>query len=280
MLKRLLIIVVFSSHLVACGDANTTRVICKNNAELCADLNEDKWCQKEKELIIRDRYAVKTDPRGVNKYHLLKSLSKFQECIKVAALIEPRTHIEIKNQRVNALLSTYDELTKLESETQNSNSPYLLYYHWQYRNDTAAKQRFLAESKRHPFKTAELQLALANVYEGNNKDKVISSLLTAVSLVRDKDLDDDGNPLLSSLLYSLITTYMQDRDYKQAYLWSKIAVNLEAEHINLSLFKSNAKLSPSQRSTLDKLAFFIAQKISQQQFVEASYYQYLASTSV
>lgn len=268
---RFLSIISFSVLLVACGDPNDINAICNNDAELCSDLNEDKWCQPEKEALIRSRFQLKQSAQEFDQYVLLKSLNKFQECIKVVAQIEPRQHTALKTKRVLAMLNTYNELLDLEQETEGSENPYLLYYHWQYRNDDMAKKKLLKQSQEQAFDSAELQFALANIYNNAKTQKTITSLLKGIALV------EDDHQMTTSLLYSLITAYMHERQYKLAYLWSRIAVILEIEHINLSLFDNTDKVTNTERVAIDKLAIFIAKQIVEGNFAEENYQTYLSS---
>jgi hypothetical protein len=256
---------------MACSDPNDIDVICKNETALCRDLNEDKWCVPEKEALIRSRFQLQQSDQAFDQYVLLKSLNKFQECIKIVALIEPRQHSELKTKRVLAMLNTYNELISLELMTADSENPYLLYYHWQYLNDDEAKHKLLKQSQEQAFDSAELQFALANIYSNTKTQKTINSLLKGIALV------EDDHKMTTSLLYSLITVYMHKRQYKLAYLWSRVATILDVENINLSLFDNTDKVTSTERVAIDKLAIFIAKQIVEQKFAEENYQTYLSS---
>lgn len=268
-ISRLIPVIAITSLLTACGDSGGVVTICENDDALCQDLNSDPWCQRERESLISARFNLKQDETEQTQYSLLTSLSTYQECIKIAALIEPRTHPELKTLRVSAMLSTYDELLALEKQTLSSDNPYILNYHWVTHNNEAAKRRFIAISKKQSFDDPVLYFAIANIY-GNNTGKVIINLLKGIHL-----LGDDPE-MTTKLIYGLITAYMHQRNYDLAYLWSHVAIILEVENINLTLFTHN-KISQIKKTRLEVLATRIAEQIREQEFTDESYKHILSS---
>lgn len=266
---RLITIIAATGLLASCENPNDVKVICKNDSAICQDLNADKWCQSEKNNLITARFNLKTTNNEPAQYALLMSLNHFQECIKIAALIEPRQHPELKTQRVSAMLSTYNELQALEKLTLASNDPHILNYHWVANDNEGAKQRFIALSKHQTFTDPALYVAIANIYDNNN-DKLLENLLKGISLV------DENSEVTTQLLYGLITAYMQQKNYPRAYLWSHIAMTMAVKNINLSLFNHN-KVSKLEKQSLEKLAITMAAKISNQKFTVESYQQTLST---
>ncbi len=266
---RLIPVIAITSLLAACGEPNDVVTICANDDALCQDLNSDTWCQRERDSLITARFHLKQDETEQAQYSLLTSLSAYQECIKIAALIEPRTHPELKTLRVSAMLSTYDELLALEKQTLNSNNPYILNYHWVTHNNEAAKRRFITLSKKQSFDDPELYFAIANIYD-NNTDKATENLLKGIRLI------DDDHEMTTKLIYGLITTYMHQRRYDLAYLWSHVAIILDVKNINLTLFTHN-KIPQIKKVRLEELATRIAVQIEEQEFTDKSY-QYILSS--
>jgi len=269
-INRLISVFILSILLTACGDQDPVVVICENDNAICQDLNTDKWCQKERDALIIARFDSTKSSTEQNQYALLTSLNEYQECIKIAALIEPRQYPELKAQRVAAMLSTYDELLAVEKETLTSNDPYILNYHWVSHNNEEAKQRFIALSKKQTFNDPALYFALANIYD-SNVNKAIENLLKGISLL------DEKSEMTTKLLYGLITAYMHERDYKQAYLWSHVAIILKVENINLTLFNRN-KIASRDKTRLEHLAERVAEQIEEQTFTAESY-QYSLSAA-
>lgn len=278
-IRRLIPTVILASLLIACDAPDNVATICGNDKAICADLNTDEWCQAERNELITKRFAAKENTNDQAQYGLLTALNNFQECIKIAALIEPRTHPELKTLRVSAMLSTYDELIALEKQTLGSNNPYILNYHWVAHNNENAKRRFIALSKQENFDDPALYFAIANIYDNNNA-KAIANLLKGISLVnQDNQFDSlqlDNSRLKNSsnistkLLYAIITAYMHERDYALAYLWSQVAIMSDVENINLDLFNKH-KVTPSERRRLDSLAITVAEQIEEQEFTTDSY---------
>lgn len=276
-MSRLLIILFTTSVLFSCSDPNDVASICDSNNNLCQDLNEDKWCVAEKESLIWARYKInKVDTSSPliakKQYRLLHALNGYQECIKVVALIEPRKNPQLKSERVVAMISTYEELQNLEKLTSSSENPYLLYYHWQYKNNDEAKSKLIELSKANNFNSAELQFALANVYYDETNEKTILSLLRGISLVDKEDIN-----LLTGMHYSLITAYMDEKKYKLAYLWSKAAKLQSIENISLAMFQNTDKVSRSERKIIDLLAQDFADKIQTNSFDDSEYNNYLSA---
>ena len=216
--NRLILIIALSSLLTACSKPDDIVTICENDNALCQDLNSDKWCQKERDNLIIARFNATESKTEQEQYALLTSLNDYQECIKIAALIEPRQHPELKAQRVAAMLSTYDELIALEKETLTSNDPYILNYHWVAHNNEKSKQRFIRLAKKQSFSDPALYFAIANIYD-TNANKAIENLLKGICLL------NENHVMTTKLLYGLITAYMHERNYKRAYMWSQVAIN-------------------------------------------------------
>jgi len=273
-IRRLIPMIVITSLLTSCSDPHDAVTICANDDAICADLNTDEWCQTERYDLITSRFEMKTNTSERAQYSLLTALSGYQECIKIAALIEPRTHPELKTERVAAMLSTYDDLIVLEKQTLSSNNPYILNYHWVSHNNENAKQRFIALSKQQRFDDPALYFAIANIY-GNNTDKAIANLLKGITLLgnnvqfNNSQLDDSSD-MTTKLFYAIITAYMHKRDYQLAYLWSQVALISDIKNINLSLF-NNHKITISEQRRLDKLAARVAEQIEDKQFTDKSY---------
>lgn len=263
--------------LSGCSDPNTISSICSNDSALCSDLNDDKWCTNERASLIRSRLKLKTltatESKEKNQYRLMLSLNNYQACISVAATIEPKKNIHIKSKRVEAMIATFNELSAMEKATENNEHPYLLYYHWQYKNNDNAKHQLLAQAKSPTFNTAELQFALANIYSNKETEQTIISLIKGINLVEKTNLS-----LLTSMHYSLITAYMHEKKYKLGYLWSKMAINQGIENINLSMFENTDKVSSKERSVIDQLAIQLADNIRNDEFSKALYDEALAVT--
>ncbi|SQD80556.1 DUF2989 domain-containing protein [Moritella yayanosii] len=278
-ISRFIPAVIITGLLTSCSDPHDAVAVCKNDGAICADLNTDKWCQTERNNLITSRFKAQKNASERAQYALLTALSDYQECIKIAALIEPRKHPELKTQRVSAMLSTYDDLIALEKQTRSSNNPYILNYHWVSHHNEDAKQRFIALSKQQSFDDPALYFAIANIY-GHNTDKAIANLLKGITLLDDNaqfnssQLDNsklgNSSTMTTKLLYAIITAYMHKRDYQLAYLWSKVALISDIKNINLSIFNKH-KITISEQRRLDKLAVRVAEQIEDKQFTDKSY---------
>lgn len=265
-ISRLLPALILTSLLTACNDTHDVVTICENDATMCADLNSDEWCQSERNSLVVSRFDAVNNANAQAQFALLTTLNDYQECIKIAALIEPRTHPELKTQRVSAMLSTYDELIALEQQTLSSSDPYILNYHWVAHNNEDAKQRFIALSRQQDFDDPTLYFAIANIYS-NNTDKAIVNLVKGITLL---DGSANNNPMMTKLLYAIITAYMHKRDYQLAYLWSQVAKTYDVQNINLTLFNHH-KITAAEQHRLDILAAGVAEQMEDKRFTTTSY---------
>lgn len=269
---RLIPIIVMTSLLAACSEPSDVEILCENDNAICQNLDTELGCQKEREKLIMARFGMQQAETEQTQYALLTSLNMYQECIQLIVLMKPRQNAKSTNQRVSAMLSTYDELLRLEAQTLDSNNPYILNYHWVSHNNETAKQRFIALSKKQSFDDPALYFAIANIYNNNtyNTNNAIVNLLKGISLL------DDNNTMATKLVYALITTYMHQRNYDVAYLWSQVAIILDVENINLTLFNHN-KISKIKKVRLEGLATTIAEQIENQAFTDESYQYTLSS---
>ncbi|MGY5449472.1 DUF2989 domain-containing protein [Agarivorans sp. MS3-6] len=239
----------------------TIKSICKNNPELCDDLNRDGWCKNERSAVIFSRLDERQEPSEPNKYALIRDYSAYNFCIELAASIEPKYDKSRKTQRVIGMLTSLEELQRLEQETKESDYPFLSKYHWtQLRNEQAGK-RFLAlegtEALNHP----ELQWTLAIYYSGKDANKAISILQNIFKLYSTEA------SIPAKYAEAITSQYMSIKDYPNAYLWARVSAKF-SDHSTQDYAGLNhlLKMDEQQKQALDNTADKIFEQIEKRQY--------------
>lgn len=236
--------------------------ICSESSELCADLNEDSWCRAEKAKIIKARYKDVHSPSDENTYRLLTYFESYKTCIDKAAQIEHIKLKEKKTDRVEGALAARSELKRLARETQDSDNPYLLYYHWSRFNRSDALEQFLSYQRTGELETPELQVALASHFVKFDRIKALEILEHALELY------NEGDELDSEIFQSLATLYLKEEDIIRAYVWGSIAEELEGStDVDLVQIESLIRSQKRSPSGLKKLALQYLEDIENGEFV-------------
>ena len=230
----------FPLMLTACGGADTLRSICKDQPQLCSDLNSDGWCRVERSDVIRDRYAVFVDDKDSNKYQLIKSLESYEQCITRAAAIEPLKGKERKTQRVDAMLAAENQLIELREQTKDSTSPEFMLYHWEHSQDYKAYHSFMALEGTADVDTILLQWGYARIYFERDPERSMLYLLHTLELYSVAQQLPN-----SQVIEGIITLKLRDKDFANAYIWSMVLEGVdETRKINqqtLALFQNFSK---------------------------------------
>ncbi|WP_199611647.1 DUF2989 domain-containing protein [Flocculibacter collagenilyticus] len=234
--------------LTGCGDAEmTVRQACKDKPEICDDLNKDGHCNAERREVILYRHAERKLPTDKNKYNLLIALEDYSQCINLASKIEHKKLKEKTTSRVEGHLTSLREIKRVSRDTQTSELPELLYYHWSRNGDEEALEKFLALEEQGQLNTPELQFALATYWVKRDLNKTLRLLYNALALY---EPEDEIEP---EIFHALTTVYLKKRDYKKAYVWAQISkvfgdTNVEIEELRFILIEQKANLEG-----LDKL---------------------------
>ncbi len=221
--------------------------MCKEQPPFCADLNPDGWCLAEKKRIISHRYEYLTAPSELLDYRLLLDFEDYKVCISKAAQIVHIKQVEKQAHRMEAVVVAEKEIKRLSRKTQHSSEPHLLLYHWSRFGKQELLKKFLILRDKDKLNSPELQIGLASYYVKFDMEKAITTLYRALELYREQDELD------SEIFTSLSTMHMKVEDFKNAYVWGKVAEELSQKDINLAIIKP--LLNPSDKvKTLDNLA--------------------------
>ncbi len=242
------------------GDPNV-KSICKSNPALCEDLNQDGWCRSERADVIISRFNELNHDSEENKYHLIKHYRAYNQCIELAASIEPKYDKSRKTQRVVGMLTSLEELARLEAETKNSNNPYLTMYHWTQHRDQDAKERFLALEGTGKLDSPELLWTLAIYYSGKDPQKTIDILQRSFKYFSEDQIIPAKYP------EAITSQYMSLREFRQAYIWAQVSALFEDHSTqDYSSLKHLLQLDEEQLDDLQDEAKFIFKQIKERQY--------------
>jgi hypothetical protein len=83
-------------------------------------------------------------------------LHEYQQCLELAAQIQPIDQSDLKERRFNALVHTYGEQKRILQDLNSSKDPYALYFRWT-QGDDDAQREFLQLEGTAKLNTAKLQ---------------------------------------------------------------------------------------------------------------------------
>ncbi|PJC88212.1 DUF2989 domain-containing protein [Vibrio sp. HA2012] len=221
-LKNSLVILSSLTLLSGCfeGRINTKKLCEENPALRCEQLNmNDGQCRHPRTNLIWHRHVTQQEPTIANKIQEFHFVDEYQKCLELAAQIEPTKPGNKKENRFNALMSTYKEQERLLEEIGHSDSPSALYFMWT-KGDNRAKVKFLSLEGSGKLQTAELQYALATYYITRDKEKTVVLLENALTLTK-------ADQLNSAVIESLASVNQSLGHKRHAYIWVMVARELE-----------------------------------------------------
>lgn len=235
--------------LSGCEDPSTLTKVCEETPGLCSDLNKDSHCKHQRSDVIFSRFHEYKKPNDENKYQLLKDFEQYDKCVARAAKIE---HIKLKGKntsRVEGHLTSLKEMTRLYQDTEDTNHPGLLYYHWSRNNSQSALTKLLSlENDESVSTSAEMQFFLASYYIKFDEEKTIDLLYKTLELNKPGQIP---NPEVYTTLVSL---FYKHEKYKHAYTFARVAELSGIE--NIAMFPIENKLTATGKDldSLDELA--------------------------
>jgi hypothetical protein len=248
--------------ITGCEQPLTQKRVCQETPGLCADLNKDHRCKKDRNEIILARYREYKTPNDENKYDLLKKFEDYNECVYLATHIE---HIKYKHNtttRVKGHLTALKEIHRLYSETKNAEHPGLLYYHWSRNNDNDALRKLL-KMENDPVITTdpEMQFFLASYYAKFDDEKTISLLYKVL------ELNKPGTMPNLEVFATLTSIFYKQKKFKHAYTFAKVSEM--AGFVNIDLIPVTHEITSQGKSLrpLNELASKTFDSIKSGEFV-------------
>lgn len=202
--------------LYGCDNGPKVSEICQEHTKICADLQEDNWCRKERREVLVNYDKLNKDSQDNNKYALLLTYETYAKCMDKASLIEHKKLKEKKSIRINNAINAKSRIKEMSLETSNSENALLLYYHWSRFNDKTALNKLLALEGTSEVETPDTQFNLATYYVKRNPAKTLTFLFHALELYKPEE------PINIEIFKSLTTLFSEQGKYKHAYIWLKV----------------------------------------------------------
>lgn len=216
------LLTIFTTLLISgCNDKRVSlSQICSEQAQICDDIESEGWCkQKRADLIVRRYNAIESPDDQDNQYRTLMAWHDFNQCIELAASITRKNVLDRTSQKASAYLVSLEGIARLEQQTRASTLPQLLYYHWVIDGDPSRVRLLIRLDRRNKLATTELQLMMASYYAKVDKKKEMTAQYNALRYLDSNDMSAVDNQLFASLA----TSFLQQNNYRLAYIWTKIA---------------------------------------------------------
>ncbi len=245
--------------LVGCEKGPNLAKTCEQNQQICAELQEDNYCKKERKATIFANVNLNTTKKDLQKYELLIAYEHYVKCMSLASQIEHIKLKEKKTKRIDNLIKAKARIKELSLQTAKSEHPYLLYFHWTRYLNNVALAKFLKQEGSALLETPESQLNLATYYTKINSKKTLALLFHALELYK---ADETIN---TEIFKSLTSIFTHKKEYKQGYIWLKVLSLYAPKDIDLGK-ESVEKYGKSHKlnsSFLNKVAENTLDKIEQ-----------------
>jgi|TARA_R110002012_G_scaffold73642_1_gene187545 hypothetical protein len=248
--------------LMACENGPNFAELCDQNPEICQEFQEDTWCKRERIAVGFANLAHKIEASDSNKFQQLIAYEGYEKCMAHASKIE---HIKLKvkkTRRINNVMKAQARIKEISLATQHSEHPDLLFFHWSRYLNEQALSKFIALEGNELLERPNRQVNLASYYAKRDPKKTLNLLYHALELYESDDTLD------TEIFKSIASIFADRKEYKQAYIWSKIlhSYNPEDTTITEKGLDSYAKASGLDREFLDKVASSTLNKITAGRF--------------
>jgi hypothetical protein len=214
--------------LMACNNGPNFAELCQKHSEICEEFQEDTWCKRERTIVGFANLDHKLEANDGNKYHQLIAYEGYEKCMAHAAKIE---HIKLKIKktiRTDNVFKARDKIKAISLATRNSDHPDLLYYHWSRYLNEGSLGKFIALEGNELLERPNRQVNLASYYAKRDPTKTLKLLYHALELYpNDAELDTE-------IFKSIASIFADRKEYKQAYVWSKILHTYAPEDTEIS----------------------------------------------
>lgn len=254
--KQLFLLISSAFILSGCleGRKNTDQ-LCQDNAPLrCEKLNmRDGQCRIPRTDLIWHRFDVLRNNSIEKRIKEYDILHEYQQCLELAAQIQPIDQGNLKERRFNALMHTYDEQERVINELAMSKDPKAFYFRWIH-GDEDAKRSFLQLEGSGQLQTAELQYALATYYVNRDRLKTLSLLDNALRLTKEDEVNTD-------VIKSLASTNQAVGRYEHAYIWAMVGKEFNLPITSERNLQRLYSFDDDKRAKLNDIADSIASDI-------------------
>jgi hypothetical protein len=239
--------------LTGCFDeARNTEELCLNNPDIrCEELNiDDGQCRIPRTDLIWHRFNVANRPTDINKIKEYYLTLDYRQCLEVSTQILAIDQTELKRSRFNALMSTGNNLERLEKELAEYHTPKSLYFLWSQTGDLNARSEFLQFEGKPELDNAEMQYNLATFYTDVDTEKTIELLIHALELSPKGHFNID-------IPKSLASIYKLKGKNELSYIWAKVSetygVPIASKKELYAMFRFNDKKIDELEKTASRL---------------------------
>ncbi len=238
-----------------------TDQLCEDNPALqCERLNvNDGQCRIPRTDLIWHRFEVLKDPTPANKIEEYNLTSTYRKCLELASQIQTIDQAKLKQNRVNALVNSGEDLKRLAAELRKERTPEALYFLWSQEGDHKARREFLQLEGKPELETAELQYALATFYTTRDREKTIALLNHALELSKPDKINTE-------IFKSLASNYHTGGDKEHAYIWAMVGKEYKVPIASESELALMYGFNEEKFEKLDKIAESVIKSIKQGQY--------------
>ena len=243
--------------LIACDSGPNFAELCEQHPEICQEFQEDSWCKRERITVGFANLTHKLDVNDGNKYQQLMAYEGYEKCMEHASKIE---HIKLKvkkTMRIDNVIKAQAKIKEIAIATRNSEHPDLLFFHWsRYLNENSLN-KFVALEGNELLERPNRQVNLASYYAKRDPNKTLDLLYHALELYQsDAKLDTE-------IFKSIASIFADRKEYKQAYIWSKILhlYNPDDKNITEKSLQYYIQTKDLNEKFLDKVAETTLKKI-------------------
>lgn len=227
------------------------------NSDICDEFEEDSWCKRERIAVGFSNLEHKLKAIDLHKYNQLLAYEGYAKCMVHASKIE---HIKLKQKqtmRIKNAIKAKQRIEEISKETENSEHPHLLYYHWSRYINEEALAKFLSQEGSSALENPKSQFNLATYYTKIDPDKTLKLLYRALEL---SSVDEEIN---TEIFQSISTVFIESKSIKQVYIWLRVLrlympENKEVTEKSLDNYIRGYKLN---KKLLDKVAKATLDKI-------------------
>jgi len=249
--------------LMACEKGPNFAELCEQNPEICQEFQEDSWCKRERIEVGFANLAHKLEAVDSNKFQQLVAYEGYEKCMELASKIE---HIKLKvkkTRRINNVIKAQEKIKAIALATRNSEHPDLLFFHWsRYLNDYSL-EKFVALEGNELLERPNRQVNLASYYAKRDPNKTLKLLYHALELY------PSNAEINTEIFKSIASIFADKKEYKQAYIWSKILNIYDPKDKNISekILRSYIKGYALNETFLNKVAHTTLNKVIAGTFV-------------
>lgn len=204
---------------------------------------KNKKDQLEYELLVNLEDFVKCSEKAT---FIEYDYNKFERQDKESNRTTPLTEKEIngrkkfkeslrereKKREQNYIFANY-MLSGLNQRTKDSENPYLLYWHWSRNGDQKAIRKLEYLYEKNKLNSYRMNFYMSQYYSKFDKEKSIDLFLKALEKLPPEEYTDKQNSkryegstrdfsVHFSIFKSLVTYYYNEKDYENAYVFSKL----------------------------------------------------------